>query len=189
MSAVEGQGPRELRVTGAAELAAHEDAIIGVYDRAFREWPYNHNHTAAERFREALRTHAVYPDFEATLLYEGESLLGFTYGHTNAPDQWWYRQIACHLRRRDREQVFDGAWVIVELAVDPDARRRGLGRHLLRTATTGRPHRWAVLSTVVAESAAVSLYRDEGFVPLIDEFIFPESAGTWTVMAAPVETD
>ncbi|HEV2526936.1 MAG TPA: GNAT family N-acetyltransferase [Thermomicrobiales bacterium] len=189
MTTVEEQGVRELRLT-AAELAPHEDAIVGVYDRAFREWPYNHNHTAAERFREALRGHVAYPDFEATLLYEGDQLLGFTYGHTNAPDQWWYRQVAVHLTRRDRVQVFDGAWVIVELAVDPGARRRGLGRRLLRTATTGRPHhRWAVLSTVVAESAAVSLYRYEGFVPLVARFVFPEAAGTWTIMAAPVERD
>ena len=165
-----------------ADLDPYIDRIVAVYDRAFREPPYNHSGAAADGFREALSAHRTYPGFEAILLLEDGRLLGFVYGHTNRPDQWWYRQIAPALRPKLRTGAFDDAWVIVELAVDPDARRRGYGRQLLEASMEGKPHRWAVLTTMVAESPAVRLYDGEGFQPLISDFVFPEGLGHWVVL-------
>ena len=173
----------EIIVRRPADLAPHVDAIVGVYDRAFREPPYNHSALAADSFRGILPTHLTYPDFEAVLLYEGGRLLGFVYGHTNRPDQWWYRQIAPSLPASVREEVFDGAWVVVELAVDPDARRRGLGRRLLAATLSGKPNRWAVLTTMDADSPAVHLYGRFGFEPLLRQFVFPQGLGHWLVLA------
>lgn len=167
----------------AADLAPHIDGMVDVYDRAFREPPYNHNAIAADGFRGVLPTHLTYLDFEAILLYEAGRLIGFVYGHTNHSDQWWYRQIAPSLSDRVRETIFDDAWVIVELAVDPDARRRGLGRRLLETTMAGKLNRWAVLTTMDANSAAVRLYDRAGFHPLLRQFVFPEGLGRWLVLA------
>ena len=173
----------EIIVRQPADLAPYVDDIVGVYDRAFREPPYNHNAIAADNFRGILPTHLTYPDFEAILLYEAGRLLGFVYGHTNAPDQWWYRQIAPSLSSTVRRDVFDGAWVVVELAVDPAARRRGFGRQLLAATMDRKPNRWAVLTTMDADSAAVHLYAQAGFQPLLSQFVFPEGLGRWLVLA------
>lgn len=170
-------------VRRAADLDPYVDAIIGVYDRAFREPPYNHGASAAAGFREALLAHRDYPDFEAILLIEADRLLGFVYGHTNKPEHWWYRQIAPSLRPRIRAGVFDNAWVVVELAVDPDARRRGYGRRLLDASMRGKPHRWVVLTTIDADSPAVRLYDEDGFRPLLSGFNFTEGMGRWLVLA------
>ena len=171
----------------AADLDPYVDAVVGVYDRAFREPPYNHNGAAADGFREALAAHRTYPDFEAILLLEAGRLVGFVYGHTNRPEHWWYRQIAPALRPRIRSDVFDDAWVVVELAVDPSARRRGYGRRLLEDSMRGKPNRWAVLSTMDADSPAVRLYDDEGFRPLLSSFVFTEGMGRWLVLARQLD--
>jgi ribosomal protein S18 acetylase RimI-like enzyme len=173
----------EIIIRRAADLTSHIDGMVDVYDRAFREPPYNHNAIAADGFRGVLPTHLTYPDFEAILLYEAGRLIGFVYGHTNRPGQWWYRQIAPSLPASIRETVFDDAWVIVELAVDPDGRRRGLGRRLLETTMAGKLNRWAVLTTMDANSAAVQLYDQAGFQPLLRQFVFPEGLGRWLVLA------
>lgn len=177
----------ELVIHRLEDLTPHVDAMVELYDRAFREPPYNHTSIAADGFRGILPTHAACPDFEARLLLDGDRLVGFVYGHTNRDDQWWYRQIAPHLGQARRRRVFDDAWVIVELAVDPDARRRGFGRHLLHATMAGKPNRSAVLSTVAADSAATRLYAAEGFTALVPVFAFPGAAGTWTVLARPID--
>lgn len=181
-----GEGSKSIEkvvIRRAVDLDPYLDAIVGIYDRAFREPPYNHNAAAADGFREALASHRMYPDFEAILLLEGGRLLGFVYGHTNRPEHWWYRQIAPSLRPRIRADVFDDAWVVVELAVDPDARRRGYGRQLLDASMRGKPNRWVVLSTMDTDSPAVRLYEDEGFRPLLSGFVFTEGMGRWLVLA------
>lgn len=170
-----------------ADLDPYVDAIVAIYDRAFREPPYNHTGAAADGFREALAAHRTYPDFEAMLLLEGDRLLGFVYGHTNRPEHWWYRQIAPSLRPRIRADVFDDAWVVVELAVDPGARRRGYGRRLLEASMRRKPNRWVVLSTMDADSPAVRLYDDEGFRPLLSGFVFTEGMGRWLVLARQLD--
>ncbi len=174
-------------IRGPADLDPYVDAIVDVYDRAFREPPYNHTAAAAAGFREALTAHRTYPDFEAILLLEAGRLLGFVYGHTNRPEHWWYRQIAPSLRPRIQADVFDDAWVVVELAVDPAARRRGYGRRLLEASMRGKPNRWVVLSTMDADSPAVRLYDDEGFRPLLSGFVFTEGMGRWLVLARRLE--
>lgn len=176
----------EIIVRRPADLERYVDDIVRVYDRAFREPPYNHNAIAADGFRDVLPTHLTYPDLEAILLYEDDRLQGFVYGHTNRPDQWWYRQIAPALSASARADVFDDAWVVVELAVDPDARRRGFGRRLLERSLAGKRHRWAVLSTVVADSPAIHLYGKAGFQPLLPSFSFPEGRGNWVILSRPL---
>lgn len=180
---------QEIIVRRAAELEPYVDDIVRVYDRAFREPPYNHNAIAADGFRDVLPTHLTYPDVEAILLYEDGTLRGFVYGHTNRPDQWWYRQIAPALSTEARADVFDDAWVIVELAVDPDARRRGFGRRLLEASLADKPHRWAVLSTVAADSPAIHLYDRTGFQPLLPTFSFPEGRGNWVILSRSLPWD
>ena len=171
----------------AVDLDPYVDAIVGIYDRAFREPPYNHSASAADGFREALAAHRTYPDFEAILLLDAGRLVGFVYGHTNRPEHWWYRQIAPALRPRARTDVFDDAWVVVELAVDPGARRRGYGRRLLDASIRGKPNRWVVLSTMDADSPAVRLYDDAGFRPLLSGFVFTEAIGRWLVLARQLD--
>lgn len=167
----------------ATDLDPYVDAIVSVYDRAFREPPYNHGASAAAGFREALMAHRNYLDFEAILLLDAGRLLGFVYGHTNGPEHWWYRQIAPSLRPRIRADVFDNAWVVVELAVDLGARRRGYGRRLLRATMRGKTNPWVVLTTLDADSPAVRLYDEEGFQPLLSNFVFTEGMGHWLVLA------
>lgn len=175
----------QIVVGGGADLDPYIDDMVRVYDRAFREPPYNHNRTAASAFRQTLETHRAYPDFEAVLLVELGRVAGLIYGHTNGPDQWWCRQIAPHLTDAQLAQ-FAGAWVIVELAVDPTDRRRGLGQRLLDVSLHGKSNGIAVLSTMVAESAAMRLYERNGFTPMVAEFQFLGSAGHWCVLARPL---
>ena len=68
-----------------------------------------------------------------------------------------------------RRAGIDGAiGVVARLLVDPDVRRRGVGRALLQTAQSAAvaQHRLAVLDVVGSHRAAVALYRGAGWVEL-----------------------
>ena len=59
--------------------------------------------------------------------------------------------------------VFARDRFIHHLYVDPDCRRHGIGRALMRYATASQPGPWR-LKCVVANEAAMAFYRAEGWV-------------------------
>jgi hypothetical protein len=95
------------------------------------------------------------------------------YGTTNLPGQWWYERVASALPVDQRATLFDGAFVVVELAVHPNAQQQGVGGQLLDTLLTAGPHPQAVLSTRTDASAALRFYQRHGWRPLVEDHRFP----------------
>jgi hypothetical protein len=100
------------------------------------------------------------------------NLLGFAYGYTARPGQWWYEQVAAALPPQAVDRWLSGAFELAELAVTPRAQRQGLGGRLHDTLLAGLSHRTAVLSTIALETVASGLYRKRGWIPLIDKLHF-----------------
>jgi [ribosomal protein S18]-alanine N-acetyltransferase len=63
---------------------------------------------------------------------------------------------------------YPDAWHVMNLAVDPDHWRKGIGRTLLERLfvdTAGDPERGITLEVRVSNAAAIRLYRSLGFQP------------------------
>jgi GNAT superfamily N-acetyltransferase len=60
------------------------------------------------------------------------ALVGFCYGYRLTEEDWWRTQLLWQLAPADQPVVAVGAFSVVELHVAAAARRRGLGRRLLR---------------------------------------------------------
>ena len=97
----------------------------------------------------------------ATVRHEGR-VVGFAWGYTGERGQWWSDRVASTLPDEARSWV-GGHFELVELAVLPEFRGRGLGRALLR-AVTDVPHERLLLQTSeAADDPARRLYASEGW--------------------------
>ena len=107
-----------------------------------------------------LRSFLVSPDaYGAWVAVENGDLLGHVALH---PRSW---AGVMDLGRRATGLDDDGLAVVARLLVSPTARRRGLGRALLRVAASNalRMGRRPILDVVADDEAAIRLYEAEGW--------------------------
>jgi ribosomal protein S18 acetylase RimI-like enzyme len=132
-----------------------------------------------------LHAHAAYPGFRGLVaLDDGGAVVGFAYGATDRPGQWWHEQIAPILGPERTARNLADSFVVIELAVLAAHRRHGLGRRLMRALLTDLPNAQATLSTQVNNVAARALYTDLGFIPLLEPLIFAGNAEPYVILHA-----
>jgi ribosomal protein S18 acetylase RimI-like enzyme len=157
------------------DLAARVDAALAVEAAAFGR--------AVEGFRrDAYLRHATYPGYAAVGVLDEDRLVGFGYGYTDAPGQWWHEQVADAMISTGHAEWLDGSWVLTELHVLPDYQGRHLGKRMLLDLLLARPEPRAMLSTEDTETTARGLYRRVGFVDLLTRFRFASTPRPFAVM-------
>jgi ribosomal protein S18 acetylase RimI-like enzyme len=162
-----------------ADLPARVAEAMAIYVTAMGY----HSSSGAQRGTHLLR-HAGFDSFRcrAALNAEGK-MLGFGYGYTSLPGQWWHdlvrRAVAI-----DAEHWLGNAFELSELHVIPAAQGAGLGERLLRSLADGLPHRTMVLSTPEGENRAWRLYRRMGFEDLARNHLFPGDHRPFGVLGA-----
>jgi ribosomal protein S18 acetylase RimI-like enzyme len=160
------------------DFGARVDEAMRIYVRAMR-YP---DHTGVQRAVSA-RKHVSLDGFacRAAVLDDG-SLIGFGYGYTTKPGQWWHDLVR---RALDREAAADwlvDAFELSELHVLPEYHGIGIGRALLTSLAAGVPHSTMLLSTPDTDTRAFRLYRDTGFVDLARNYLFPGDARPFAVL-------
>lgn len=121
----------EVRIA-SVDLPSRVDEAVEVEAAAFRR-PVDRNRAGGY-----LR-HSTYPGFSALGAFDRDDrLVGFGYGHTDAPGQWWHEQVAPALAEAGCSEWLAEAFVLVELHVLPAHQGRGLGRRLLTELLAGR---------------------------------------------------
>lgn len=154
----------------------------------FREVAEMFRATWPERFFSAsdaasrIRQHARYADFRGLAAVADRQVVGFVYGYTNAPGQWWYDQIVQQARRTRLQLDLAGSFAFTELAVVARWQRRGIGRRLHDAVLDGLPHRYAVLSTQTDNDAALALYQRLGWDTLLPRMRFDGSAPDFAIL-------
>lgn len=171
------QPARVLRVD-AHWMRDHLREALVIYGEAMRYPPSvveaRHGHAAA---------HTTRMGFEAVGAFDPEgALMGFGYGYTTRPGQWWHDQVAHALGRSRTRQWLRDSFELCEFHVRPEHQGAGIGRTLMRTLLTEVPHRQVVLSTPDADTRAFRLYRSEGFVDLLRGHNFPGDARPFAVL-------
>ncbi|MEO9138091.1 MAG: GNAT family N-acetyltransferase [Jatrophihabitans sp.] len=164
----------------ARTFAERVDESMTIYVRAMGYPAY----TGTQRALSA-RKHADLPGFacRAAVADDG-TVLGFGYGYTTAPGQWWHDLVHRALRREDRGCWMANAFELSELHVLPEHQGIGLGRRLLTSLAAELPHEAMLLSTPDTDTRAFRLYRDTGFVDLARNYMFPGDGRPFAVLGA-----
>jgi len=175
-------------------------ALLAIYRSAFTGPPYHESEATVRQFRRALEEHVHRPGLKFVVALAGdegagrefadrpaEAIVGFAYGHTSRPGQWWYDAVTKRLDPAVNAVWMDDPFEVVELAVRPGFQGQGIGGRLHDALLRGLPHRTAVLSTAAAETAATHLYRKRGWVILSETFTFPGSSVPYVIMGLRLE--
>jgi ribosomal protein S18 acetylase RimI-like enzyme len=155
-----------------------------VYQAAFARPPYSRDAAVAASFGETLRRHTTQDGFRCAAALDDATglVVGFAYGYTSQPGQWWHDQVARALAPRLAREYLDGAFELVELAVAPARQGQRLGSRLHDELLASLPHPTAVLSTMQAETVALRLYQRRGWVVLLAGFLFSPGGKPYYVM-------
>ncbi|MFN2560133.1 MAG: GNAT family N-acetyltransferase [Jatrophihabitans sp.] len=162
------------------QFGARVDEAMRIYVRAMR-YP---DHTGVQRAVSA-RKHVSLSGFACrAAVLDDDTLVGFGYGYTTKPGQWWH-----DLVRRALDDVAGREWLVnafelSELHVLPEYQGLGVGRQLLSTLASGLPHTAMLLSTPDSDTRAFRLYRDTGFVDLARNYLFPGDSRPFAVLGA-----
>jgi ribosomal protein S18 acetylase RimI-like enzyme len=160
---------------------SRRDEIGDVYRQAFASTV-----EAAQGFIDVSFAHIR--DYEgATLLVvqRNSTILGFLYGYTYKPDQWWSTQVGPAIAASNHAHVTNSAFSLVELAVLPVNQNKGIGTALLRHHMAHQPQRHLLLSTgASAENRAIALYERLGFTIILPFFTYSEHAPAAHIMCA-----
>jgi GNAT superfamily N-acetyltransferase len=178
-----------LAALDAEGLRPHVAAVASVYGAAMRRSP----EVVVQR-RDIITRHLVEPGLVAAVAFQpvpdgaaaeapggAEVVIGFGYGFTGSPGQWWHDAVARALPDRLRDWLTD-CFELAELHVLPAAQGAGVGARLLGDVVARSNARHVLLSTPDTETPARRLYRREGFVDLLTAYHFPGSREPYAVM-------
>jgi ribosomal protein S18 acetylase RimI-like enzyme len=162
------------------QFAARVEDAMGIYVRAMR-YP---ERTGMQRAVSA-RKHTAIDGFACrAALDEYDNLLGFGYGYTTMPGQWWHDLVRRALSREAATDWLNNAFELSELHVLPEYQGFGIGRRLLLSLAGGIPHAAMLLSTPDTDTRAFRLYRDTGFIDLARNYLFPGDSRPFAVLGA-----
>jgi ribosomal protein S18 acetylase RimI-like enzyme len=110
-------------------------------------------------------------------------LLGFVYGYTGAPGQWWYDKVAAGLEDKSRALWLEQPhFELTELAVEPAYQGRGIGSRLHDVVLEGLPHERALLSALSDNERVLRFYRDRGWRVLLPQLRFEPGRPPFAVL-------
>lgn len=167
---------------GSAALLSRE--IVGVYAAAFAEPPYLRGEPEMLAFTDSFDRHRAREGFRCIVARAGDHgpLVGFAYGFTGLPGQWWHDQVARRMSPDQQDRWLRGAFELTELAVLPSHQRLGIGGQLHDRLLTGLPHRTALLSTMQTETNAMALYRKRGWQLILSDFLFSGAVRLYVIL-------
>jgi ribosomal protein S18 acetylase RimI-like enzyme len=160
------------------QLAGRADEAMAIYALAMNYPGY----AGAQRAVTA-RRHTSNAGFACRVAIGPDgSLVGFGYGYTTAPGQWWHDLVRAAISRQSDVSWLENAFELSEIHVLPDWQGAGIGRRLLTSLAAGIAHSAMLLSTPDADTRAFRLYRDLGFVDLARNHLFPGDARPFAVL-------
>ena len=162
------------------EFVARIDEAMRIYVRAM-----HYPDSAGAQRAVSARKHIDNDGFACrAALTDDDALVGFGYGYTTRSGQWWHDLVRRALDRPTAEEWLHDAFELSELHVLPSHQRQGLGQRLINSLADGIPHRAMLLSTPDADTRAFRMYRQQGFVDLTRNYLFPGDSRPFAVLGA-----
>jgi ribosomal protein S18 acetylase RimI-like enzyme len=171
----------EVRIVALSpgEFTVHSDEAMRIYAKAM-------GYSAQTGVQRAIsaRRHTSNVGFACRVAEDGEGkLVGFGYGYTTVPGQWWHDLVRRAISPDDQGWL-SNAFELSEMHVLPAAQGAGIGRRILEALNSDIPHDAMVLSTPDNDTRAFRLYRRMGFVDLARNYLFPGDSRPFAVLGA-----
>jgi ribosomal protein S18 acetylase RimI-like enzyme len=110
-------------------------------------------------------------------------LVGFVYGYTGAPGQWWHDKVAAALDPEARATWLDPPhFELTEIAVDPPWQGRGVGSRLHDAVLEGLPGDRALLSALADNAPVLRFYARRSWRVLLDELRFEPGRPVFSIL-------
>jgi len=166
------------------QFSEYRRFISDIYREAFAQPPYNEGEGAVIRFTAALERHLFRQGFRCIVArpYPNHPIVGFAFGYTAQPGQWWHDTVASVMNSEQVKKWLSDCFELAELAVKPSFQGLGIGGRLHDNLMADLPHRTAALSTINAESNALYLYRNRGWVTLVKNLKFSGGLRNYKIM-------
>lgn len=150
--------------------------IIGEIEELYKQvW----NKSMIER----LIRHTTYEGFKGYIITSAEEeLLGFAYGYTSLPGQYYHELLSKEVSQKEYEIWLKDCFEVVELAVDPLHRNKGYGNKLIYELLKEVDNKTAVLTTQVNNAVARHLYNRMGWSVIKETFIPSEHEAPYVIM-------
>lgn len=113
--------------------------------------------------REMFTRHSQRDGFRLAIAAEGDTVLGFSWGYTGRPGQYWTDLVNLSLPAHIADEWVGGHFEFVELGVLSSERGAGIGRALHDALLDGVTGRCLLSTTTDAADAAVRLYERSGW--------------------------
>lgn len=148
-------------VTGPAGSVTDAEVVElwSVYDAVFAD------HPSCDAWRaEVWDRHVAREGFRLVRARRDGELVGFAYGYTGQPGQWWTDHVAAVLPPEVAEEWLGGHFELVSIGVLPRVRGGGLGGRLLDAVCAGLTQpRWLLTTTADEGDPARRLYARRGW--------------------------
>jgi ribosomal protein S18 acetylase RimI-like enzyme len=133
----------------------------------------------------AAQGHTEYAGFACRVAVRDDGhLVGFAYGYTSSPGQWWHDLVHRALSAKIAAEWLGDAFELSEMHVLPQYQGAGIGRGLLTSLAASIRHRAVLLSTPDSDTRAFRLYHSLGFVDLARGHLFPGDARPFAILGA-----
>jgi len=169
-----------IEVWSGQQFAARVQEAMNIYVRAMQ-----YSDSAGVHRAVTARKHVENAGFTCrAALTDDDRLVGFGYGYTTTPGQWWHDLVRRAVDRQTAAYWLVDAFELSELHVLPSFQRLGIGQRLLCSIAAGIPHHAMLLSTPDADTRAFRMYRQKGFVDLTRNYLFPGDSRPFAVLGA-----
>lgn len=146
--------------------------------------PYRKPEVEVADFERSLPIHMERAGFRFVGAFESYSdkLVGFAYGYTSKPGQWWYENVRQGLSNQAASEWLENSFQFTEFAISPQFQGQGIGGRLYDSLFNGVDGDRAVLSTLQADTVAHHVYASRGWVTLRANFLFPGVERLYQIM-------
>jgi ribosomal protein S18 acetylase RimI-like enzyme len=161
------------------QLAARVNEAMTIYTLAM-----NYKASAGAQRGVTTRWHTQHEGFHCrAALTPDDTLVGFGYGYTTKPGQWWH-DLVRHAIGPLGDDWLTNSFELSEIHVLPAYQGHGIGREMLVELAGALPHRNVLLSTPDRDTRAFRLYHHLGFVDLARNYLFPGDSRPFAVLGA-----
>jgi ribosomal protein S18 acetylase RimI-like enzyme len=174
----------------SGELALDLQGLVDVYRRVFHLPPYQKTENEIEEFEAFLPVHARQPGFRIVGAAESgyHRVVGFAYGRQLTPNLPWFEIVIPQIMQANIDRWTNNAYQLVEIAVDPQFQRNGIGGQLHDRLISDLPYQHILLSTMVGNTPAQKFYKNRGWEPLVESLIVPGISRKYQVMGLEVNS-